>query len=63
MVCIEKSDIYPTSSQIKNLGVEVGEIMREKGRTWVSDESESHVLMGRVFQYLEERGFSGCIPR
>lgn len=36
--------------------------MREKGRTWASDESESHVLMGRVFQYLEERGFSGAFP-
>ena len=31
----------------------MGEIMREKGRTWASDASESHVLMGRVFQYLE----------
>lgn len=37
--------------------------MREKGRTWASDASESHVLMGRVFQYLEVRGFSGCSPR
>lgn len=37
--------------------------MREKGRTWASDESEGHVLMGRVFQYLEVRGFSGCSPR